>query len=351
MGKGVVPDSSKYNFSAARSTAMKESDVILVLGAKLNWVLSFGLPPKWHPDAKIIQVDMVADELGKNSGHPTLSVVGDISLVVDSIVSEMGDWRWQGQSTNFYRNLQAAKAKNEEKAAKKAANDKVPMTFERIFGIIRKTLNSLSTPEDGDIVYVSEGAQSMDISRSIFTMEHPRLRLDAGTYATMGVGLGYAAAAYAAYNFPNPEGSAGKPGRKKIVAIEGDSAFGFSAVEVDTLSRYQMDVLIFVLNNSGLYRGDTDSGEKWRERQKNTIESNTVEAKGLSAMSLGYETDYQKIAEMVGGIGLVARTPDELVKATEEGYKARVPVVVNIIVETNADLDIVSEFLPFLSPW
>lgn len=228
MGKGVVPDSSVNNFSAARSTAMKGADVILVLGAKLNWILSFGLPPKWSPTAKIIQVDIAADELGRNGGHSTLSLVGDVALVVGQLVSEFGSWRWQAKSSPFYQILQAAKTKNEEKAAKKAAVSKVPMSFEHVFDTIKKTLNSLSTPADGDIVYVSEGANAMDISRSIFTMEHPRIRLDAGTYATMGVGLGYAIAAYAAYNFPQPEGSAGSKGRKKIVAIEGDSAFGFS---------------------------------------------------------------------------------------------------------------------------
>ena len=241
MGKGVVPDSSPHNVSAARSTAMKEADVVLVLGAKLNWILSFGLPPKWSANVKIIQVDIQADELGKNGGHPTLSVVGDVALVVDQLVSQLGGWQWQGQWSQaaFYRSLQAAKSRNEEKAAKKAAVDKLPITFEHAFDIIKKTLNSLSDPEDGDIVYVSEGANAMDISRSIFTMEHPRTKLDAGTYATMGVGLGYAIAAYAAYNFPQPEGLAGSSsGRKKIVAIEGDSAFGFSGMEVETMGTY-----------------------------------------------------------------------------------------------------------------
>lgn len=355
MGKGVVPDSSPHNVSAARSTALKTSDVILVLGARLNWILSFGLPPKWNADAKIIQVDISADELGKNGGHSSLSLVGDVALVVDQIVSQLGGWRWQGQSSTIYRNLQTAKSKNEEKAARKAAVQKVPMTFEGGFDIIKKTLNSLSVPKDGDIVYVSEGANAMDISRSIFTMEHPRTRLDAGTYATMGVGLAYAIAAYAAYNFPQPEGSAGSRGRKKIVAIEGDSAFGFSAMEVDTMSRFQMDILIFVMNNSGLYRGDTDTGEKWRELQKITAagatahnvtaERGTAKGRGLSAMSLGYETDYQKIAEMAGGIGIVARTPDELKEATKKGYEARVPVVVNVIIDPQADLELVSRYL------
>ena len=351
MGKGVVPDSSAYNAGAARSTALKEADVVLVLGAKLNWILSFGLPPKWNPAAKIIQVDIRADELGKNGGDSSLSLVGDVALVVDQIVSHLGGWRWQGQSTTFYRNLQAAKSRNEDKAAKKATVNKLPIPFERAFDIIKNTLNSLSNPNDGDVVYVSEGANAMDISRSIFTMEHPRIRLDAGTYATMGVGLGYAIAAYAAYNFPQPEGSAGSHSRKKIVAIEGDSAFGFSAMEVETMARFNMDVLVFVMNNSGLYRGDTDSAEKWRARQNNTVAGTTTKGKGLTAWSLGYETDYQKIAEMAGGIGIVVRTPDELKEATKKGFEARVPVVVNVILDPQADLEMVSMAVPPLRHW
>lgn len=347
MGKGIIPDSSPYNISAARSTALKEADVVLLVGAKLNWILSFGLAPKWNPAAKIIQIDITADELGQNGGHPTLSVVGDAALVVEQIVEALGDWKWPGNSTPFFKNLQAAKSRNEGKAAKKIMLNKNPMTFETAFDIIKRTLNGLSNPADGDIVYVSEGANTMDISRSIFTMEHPRTKLDAGTYATMGVGMGYAVAAYAAYNFPNPEGSAGASGRKKIVAIEGDSAFGFSGMEVETMARFQMDVLIFVMNNSGLYRGDTDTSEKWQERQRNTIAGTTSEGKGLTAWSLGYETKYEKIAEMAGGIGIAVRSAEELKKATEVGFKAKVPVVVNVIVDPQADLPMVSKTLRF----
>ena len=347
MGKGVVPDSSVYNISSARSTALKEADVVLVLGARLNWVLHFGQAPKWNPAATVIQVDICADELGKNGSDSSLALVGDIALVVGQLVSQLRGWKWQGQSSTFYRNLQTAKSKNEDKAAKKAAVGKVPMTFEKVFDTIRKTLDSLSKPEDGGVVYVSEGANAMDISRSMFTIEHPRIRLDAGTYATMGVGLGYAIAAYAAYNYPQPEGSAGTSGRKKIVAIEGDSAFGMSGMEVETMSRYQMDVLIFVMNNSGLYRGDTDSAEEFAKLQKATLSgAPAVKGKRLSSMSLGYQTNYEKLAEMCGGIGIVARTPDEVKQATEKGYKAQVPVVVNVIVESGAEKELVSILFP-----
>lgn len=343
MGKGVVADSHKSNFSAARSTAMKEADVVLVLGARLNWILSFGLPPKWNADVKIIQIDLSADEVGKNGGDEALILVGDVGLVLEQITSALSGWKWQSESSKFYQNLQAAKSRNEGKAAKKASISKIPITFEHAFGIIKETLTSISNPKDGDIVYVSEGANAMDISRSIFTMEHPRTRLDAGTYATMGVGLGYAIAAYAAYNYDRPEGQAGAAGRKKIVSIEGDSAFGFSGMEVETMARFGMDVLIFIMNNSGLYRGDADESERWQEKRRNTLAGTTTDNKGLSAWSLGYETDYQKIAEMAGGIGILVRTPEELREATIRGFKAKVPVVVNVIIDQQADLKMVSD--------
>lgn len=343
MGKGIIPDSSPHNYSAARSTAFKEADVVLILGARLNWILSFGLPPKWNAAAKIIQVDICADELGKNGGDPSLSLLGDVGATVECLVSHLGDWQWQGQHTKFLRNLEAAQSRNRKKAAQKASVERSPMMFEKAFDVIKTTLDGLTFPSKGDVIYVSEGANAMDISRSVFTMEHPRTRLDAGTYATMGVGMGYAAAAYAAYNFPRPEGVAGdQGGRKKVVCIEGDSAFGFSGMEVETLARYKMDVLIFVMNNNGLYRGDTDSADTYRSRHDNTIAGTTTEGKGLTAWSLGYQTKYHKIAEMAGGIGFEARTPEELRRATEEGFKANVPVVVNVVINSQSDLPMVS---------
>ena len=342
MGKGIVADSSPHNFSAARSTCLKEADVVLLLGARLNWVLSFGLPPKWKPGVKIIQVDLAADELGKNGGDPALGLVGDVGLVVDQISAELGNWRWEGQSSAFYKTIKAAKERNTEKAAKKAANDKIPMTYEHAYKVIKEVLDSLTNPAEGEVVYCSEGANAMDISRTCFNSEHPRTRLDAGTFATMGVGLAYAIASWAAYNLSEPEGATGGKGKKKIVAIEGDSAFGFSGMEVETMGRFGMDVLVFVMNNSGLYRGDTEDAKQWKERQDVTLAGGTAKGKGLTAMSLGYETEYHKIGEYAGGKGYVVRTPDELKKATEEGFKAKVPVVVNVIIDQQADLEIVS---------
>ena len=330
MGKGVVADSHSSNTASARSTALRDADVVLVLGARLNWILHFGDAPKWNPAAHFIQVDISAEEIGRNSGNPELGIVGDIGIVASQLVSALGSWSYPN-STSYLQYLSAAKSKNEATAASKASNSKIPMTYAHAFTIIERTLHSLSPPDDAGIVYVSEGANTMDISRSIFPVSHPRLRLDAGTYATMGVGMGYAIAAHAAYNGSAAEGQSGPRGRKKVVCLEGDSAFGFSAMEVETMARYGMDILIFVINNGGVYHGDSDDAESWLQLQGKTLQG--LHRSGLRSTSLGWEVGYEKIAEACGGVGYLVRTPEELARATREGFTEGRPCVVNVMVE------------------
>jgi 2-hydroxyacyl-CoA lyase 1 len=341
MGKGVLPDSHPSNTASARSTALKNAEVVLILGARLNWILHFGEAPKWSPVVKIIQVDISAEELGKNNGDPALAVIGDINVVTSQLDTAL--WNWQYDTSSAYmKAIRASIEKNEATAAKMAKVDKIPMTYGRTFDVIKNTLHKLSAPEDGRVVYISEGANTMDISRSVFPVEHPRLRLDAGTYATMGVGLGYAIAAHCAYNLTDPEGKSGpSPGRKKIVCLEGDSAFGFSLAEVETMARYGMDVLIFVMNNGGVYHGDSKDSDEWLKLQQKSLGGRKD---GLRSTSLGWEVGYEKIAEMCGGKGYLVRTPEELAKATEEGFKANVPVVVNIIIEAGQAKKVVNYF-------
>ncbi len=330
MGKGVLPDSHPSNTAPARSAALKGADVALVLGARLNWILHFGEEPKWAKNVKIIQVDINPDELGKNGGDASLAIVGDINIVASQLNSALNSYKYDTASP-YVAALKASTAKNEATAAKAAKVDSIPMTYARVFDVIKTTLHSLSEPDDGEIVYVSEGANTMDISRSIFNVEHPRLRLDAGTSATMGVGMGYAIAAHMAYNIPNPEGKAGPSAKpKKIVCLEGDSAFGFSLAEVETMARYKMPILIYVINNSGVYHGDSADEKSWEEKRALTIEG---KAGGLRSSSLGWEVGYEKLAEMCGGNGYLVRTPEELEKATREGYKSEKVTVVNVIIE------------------
>ena len=148
----------------------------------------------------------------------------------------------------------------------------------------------------------------------------------------MGVGLGYAIAAHAAYNGPAAEAHSGpSQGSKKVVCLEGDSAFGFSAMEVETMARYNMDILVFVLNNGGVYHGDSDDAAHWLSLQANTDEGKQG---GLRSTSLGWEVGYEKLAEMCGGVGFLVRTPEELERATREGFRSGKICVVNVIIES-----------------
>ncbi|RAH66244.1 uncharacterized protein BO66DRAFT_414497 [Aspergillus aculeatinus CBS 121060] len=349
MGKGVLPDSHARNVSSARSAALKHADVVLVLGARLNWILHFGEAPKWSPTAKIIQVDLCAEEIGRNAGAAELGIVGDISLVVDQLVAALANWRYApvvnagGASDKTFLDVLDASIKKNIQTAAQAANrptpKDAPMTYQRAFHLIKSTLDELTHKAGSDVVYVSEGANTMDISRSIFSVDHPRQRLDAGTYATMGVGMGYIAAAHEAYNaMPGAASGASSPSKpKKIVAFEGDSAFGFSAMEIETLARYRIPALIFVVNNSGIYHGDTTSAAEWTTLQDQTARNDTKASgegtRGLRSTSLLYETRYEMLATMCGGRGFFVRTEEELVEATRQGFASEQVTVVNVIVE------------------
>ena len=332
MGKGVLPDSHPLNASSARSAALKNADVVLLLGARLNWILHFGEEPKWGANVKFIQVDSSAEEIGHNNySNPEQGLIGDIKLVTAQLTDALGGWKYDLNLPYLATTIRLSREKNEINAAKAAKRHSEPLNYHRVFDVIKQTLQVLSPVEEGNVVYVSEGANTMDISRSVFTVEYPRLRLDAGTSATMGIGLGYAIAAYCAYNLPDPE-KASPTTRKKIVCLEGDSAFGFSMAEVETMARYRMDTLIFVLNNGGIYHGDCTEADEWLRLQAATSDGSVKG--GLRSTSLGWNVGYEKMAEMCGGKGFLVRTEEELANATEEGFKADVPVVVNIIIES-----------------
>jgi 2-hydroxyacyl-CoA lyase 1 len=330
MAKGVVADSHPANASSARSAVLKMADVVLILGARLNWIFHYGDAPKWNPAAKFIQVDISAEEMGRNAANAEYSLLGDVGIVTAQLSKHMGDWKYDGKGSDYLYRLQSAKSKNERIAEIAAKDPSEPLIYARVFDVIKTALHALSPPSEGGVCYIAEGANTMDISRSIFPLEYPRLRLDAGTYATMGIGLPYAIAAWEAYNAPNAQASSGPSKRKKIIAIEGDSAFGFSGMEVETMARMGMDVAIFVINNGGIYFGDSNTSDDWNMKQARTKSGEP----GLRSWALGWEVKYQKLAEACGGVGFFVRTPHELEMATVAAYHATVPVVVNVMIQS-----------------
>ncbi|KAG2208466.1 hypothetical protein INT47_010162 [Mucor saturninus] len=303
MGKGVLSDTHPLCVSAARSKALKEADVVLLIGARLNWILHFGDSPRWSPNVKFIQIDIAPEELGNNKY--TLPLLGDIQLVVSQLSHAIGNLPHLN-STYVSGLLDKVKVNAEKiKQSGSKGSDDAILNYQTAFSVIKNTL-----PEK-DIVYVSEGANTMDIGRSFFDVSEPRHRLDAGTGATMGVGMGYAIGAQSYY------GSS-----KRVVSIVGDSAFGFSAMELETAIRSKLPLLIIVINNNGIYHGLTD--DEYQASQNDGT---------LPTTALSPETRYEMISQACGGKGWFVKNRVELAAAVKEALDAKDQTcVINVLI-------------------
>lgn len=310
MGKGLLPDNHELAATAARSLAIGKCDVAFVVGARLNWLLHFGEPPKWAKEVKFILVDVSKDEIELRK--PWLGLVGDATKVVEMINKEIKDDPFCLGKTHPW--IEALSKKTKENVAKmeaQLAKDVVPFNFMTPMRIIRDAILGLGSPAP---ILVSEGANTMDVGRSVLVQTEPRTRLDAGTWGTMGVGLGYCIAAAVAS--PN----------RLVVAVEGDSGFGFSAMEVETLVRYQLPVVVIVFNNGGVYGGD----------RRNPEEISGPYKEDPAPTSFVPGAAYHVLIEAFGGKGYLVGTPDELKSALSQSFSARKPAVINVTIDPYA---------------
>ncbi|XP_051117492.1 2-hydroxyacyl-CoA lyase [Andrographis paniculata] len=307
MGKGLLPDSHELAATAARSLAIGKCDVALVVGARLNWLLHFGEPPKWSKEVKFILVDISEEEIELRK--PCLGIVGDAKEVVGMLHKEIKDDPFCLGKTHPW--VEALRGKSNENLANmeaQLAKEVVPFNFLTPMKIIRDAILGLGSPAP---ILVSEGANTMDLGRAVLVQMEPRTRLDAGTWGTMGVGLGYCIAAAVA----SPD--------RLVVAVEGDSGFGFSAMEVETLVRYQLPVVVIVFNNGGVYGGDRRNPEEISGPYKDDP----------APTSFVPGAAYHILLEAFGGKGYLAATPDELKSALAEAFSARKPTVINVVID------------------
>nr|ANG08541.1 pyruvate decarboxylase 3 [Diospyros kaki] len=310
MGKGLLPDTHELAATAARSLAIGKCDVALVVGARLNWLLHFGEPPKWSKDVKFILVDISKEEIEMR--NPCLGLVGDAAKIMEMINKEIkNDPFCLGKSHPWVEAISKKSKENVSRMEAQLAKDVVPFNFLTPMRIIRDAILGVGSPAP---ILVSEGANTMDVGRSVLIQTEPRTRLDAGTWGTMGVGLGYCIAAAVA-----------SPGRL-VVAVEGDSGFGFSAMEVETLVRYKLPVVIIVFNNGGVYGGDRRSSEEITGPYKDDP----------APTSFVPDSAYHKLIEAFGGHGYLVGTPSELQSALAESFSARKPAVINVIIDPYA---------------
>jgi oxalyl-CoA decarboxylase len=303
MAKGLLPDLHPQCAGAARSTVLKDADVVLLIGARLNWLLSHGKGKQWgEPHSKkFIHIDIEPKEMDSNV-EIAAPVVGDIGSCVSALLKEMGN-NWPAPPSDWVNAINTKKDENISKMAPRLMNNKSPMDYHGALGVLRTIVK-----ERPDAILVNEGANTLDLARGIIDVYKPRKRLDVGTWGIMGVGMGSAIAAAI---------ETGKP----VLAVEGDSAFGFCGMEVETICRYNLPVCVVIFNNDGIYRG-TDVNPSG-----GADPATTVFVKGAR---------YDKMMEAFGGVGVNATSPDELRRAVNAAMDSGKPTLINAVIDPAA---------------
>lgn len=298
MAKGLLPDDHPQSAAAARSYVLGNADVVVLVGARLNWLLSHGKGPLWSEATQFVQIDIDPTEIDSN--RPVAApVVGDIKSAVSALLAALPAGAVK-PAPEWLETIGERKQKNIDRMAERLRANPDPMNFTSALAVVRQILAARP-----DVYVVNEGANALDFGRNIIDMSVPRHRLDSGTWGIMGIGMGYAIGAAV---------ETGKP----VVAIEGDSAFGFSGMEIETICRYKLPVTIVILNNSGIYRGDAENADE------------------PSPTAFVRDARYDRLIEAFGGVGYHCIDTESLAKAVKEGLDSGRPTLINAIIDPTA---------------
>lgn len=294
MAKGVVPDDSPASAASARSFTLGQADVVLLIGARLNWMLSNGESPLFSEDAKFIQVDIDATEFDSNRKIDA-PLQGDIKSVMQKLNSAAINAGVKAP-TDWIDAIKTESEKNNTKFARRISASEAKSTLGYYSAI--EPINDLMQKHP-DTYLVSEGANTLDIGRDLIGMQKPRHRLDTGTWGVMGVGMGYAIAAAI---------ETGKP----VIALEGDSAFGFDGMEMETICRYHLPVIVVIINNGGIYNGDVN-----------------VVPDQPGPTVLDHNAHYGDISKAFGGDSYRVNNYEEMKDALEKAYESGNPTIID----------------------
>lgn len=303
MAKGLLPDDHPQSAGAARSLVLKEADVVVMIGARLNWLLSHGKGKSWGAagSKKFIQIDIEPREMDSNV-EIAAPLVGDIGSCVSALLGGMKDG-WPVAPADWTDTINAKKETNAARMASKLLSNSLPMDYHGALGALRTIIK-----ERPEAILVNEGANTLDFARSIIDMYQPRKRIDVGTWGIMGIGMGAAVAAAVETGHP-------------VLAVEGDSAFGFSGMEVETICRYNLPVCIVVFNNNGIYRG---------------TDVNPTGGSDVAPTVFVKDSRYDLMMQAFGGVGVYATSPDELSRAVNEAMDSGKPTLINAVIDETA---------------
>lgn len=313
MAKGILPDKHPLSALSVRSTIMGDSDVVVLIGARLNWLLSRG-HGKWNPDGKFIQLDIDPMEIDSNR-HIAAPVVGDLRSSLQAILDKLPAKDKFAMDPTWVPGIQKESTEKNDKFAERLKPQTVPMTHWSALSAAKKVLEA-----NPDVILVNEGANTLDDARDIIDMALPRHRIDCATWAIMGMGMGSAIGAAVATG-------------KSVVAIEGDSAFGFSGMDFSTICRFKLPVTVCIFNNGGIYNGIGEPLDKTTDPAPTTLDINAR---------------YDKLGEAFGAKTWLVTTPAEFESALKEAIASKAPALIDV--QLAADSGKESGHIGYLNP-
>ena len=299
QGRGVIEEDHKLSFLGARNQAWKESDVVLFVGTRLNFIVGFGLPPRFAEGVKIVQVDISDEEIGRN--RPVdVGIVGDAKIVLQQLTKEGRDVFHGRKELAWIDTLRGYDKRATEKSQALLNTDQTPIHPLRLCKEVRDFM-------DRDAIIVVDGHEILNFARQSIPTNAPGHRVNAGPNGCMGVAVPFGLGAKVAK--PNTQ----------VIVLSGDGSFGMNGMEIDTMVRQNIPAIIVISNNGGWAgQGVMNAGR-----------------------DLGYSR-YDKMAEVFGAYGEYVEQPQDIRPALERAAKSGKPAVVNVITDPKARSSTVS---------
>lgn len=280
QGRGVVPDDHEFSYMTMRSTAFRESDLIIVLGTRMNYIIGHAAPPRFNADATIARIDIDSDEIASAARNVDIGIVGDCKAVLNQLLDAMKGRVQPSLYADWRKQLQDGEAAKRAKPGANETFDEEPIHPLRLCDEVKNFMNR-------DAILVVDGQEILNYGRQSMPTFAPGHRLNSGPFGTMGVGLPFGLGAKVA-----------KPDTQVIV-VHGDGSFGLNAMELDTAVRHNIPVLVVISLNGG-WTGDPEKEKPGRE--------------------LGY-TRYDQMAEALGCYSDYVEKPEDIRPALERAQK------------------------------
>ena len=304
QGRGVIPEDHAYAFPAARSMAFREADVVLVIGARANSMLSFLRAPRFSPKAKFINVNLDGRSIGHNQGV-AVGIIGDAKLVLQQLTDEASGKFDPSQETTWVARLAVKQRTNRERSAPLLHSDATPIHPLRLCNDVKETISR-------DTILVVDGHEILNFARQSIPVYEAGTSLNAGPHGCMGIGIPFGIGAKVA----RPD--------KPVLVLSGDGAFGWNGMEMDSAIRHNIPIVVVVSNNGG-----------FTSRQTGYMTAGDREGRQNVGRDLGHQR-YDKMVEALGGYGEYVENPDDIKPAIERAFASGKPALINVCTDPDA---------------